>query len=348
MTDGNPPALKISGSRLFTRWMAQAQASLAFTTYQAGKVFFVGLLPDGALSVFERTFDRCMGLSVGDGRIWMAARNQLWRFEDFLEPGQIYEGYDARYVPVASHITGDVDVHDVHMLPDGQPVFAVTRFNAIATLAERGSFRVLWKPGFIDRIAAEDRCHLNGFAMEDGAPRYATCVGRSNVAEGWRDHRVNGGLVIDIQSDEIVADNLSMPHSPRLYRDKLWLVQSGTGEFGHLDRETGVFESLCFIPGFARGLSFIGDHALIGMSLPRGAKSFNGLALNDRLEREGTAPRCGICVVDLRTGNLEHQLILEGVVEELFDVAVLPGVRRPMALGMRNDEISFTIKPETA
>jgi hypothetical protein len=41
--------------------------SLAFTTYQAGKLFLIGLNPAARLSIFNRTFSRCMGL-WGDGQ----------------------------------------------------------------------------------------------------------------------------------------------------------------------------------------------------------------------------------------------------------------------------------------
>jgi uncharacterized protein (TIGR03032 family) len=347
MTLAVPPLLEVHGSRLFSNWLAQIEASLVFTTYQAGKVFFIGLEPEGALSIFERTFDRCMGIAVKDRRIWMSTRNQIWRMEDFLDQGQSVDGYDANYVPITGHVTGDVDIHDVHIRSDGQPVFAVTRFNLIATLGDRGSFRALWKPPFIDKVAAEDRCHLNGFALEGDTLRYATCVGKSNVSDGWRDHRVGGGLLIDIPSNEIISNSLSMPHSPRLYQHKLWLIQSGTGEFGYIEPENGEFKSLCFIPGFGRGLTFIGNYAIIGMSLPRDNRSFNGLPLNERLAKEGATPKCGLCVINLTTGDLEHQLILDGVVKELFDVAVIPDVIRPRALGLKNDEINYTIKPET-
>ena len=166
------------------------------------------------------------------------------------------------------------------------------------------------------------------------------------MSDGWRDHRRDGGLVLDVASSEVACAGLSMPHSPRLYRGALWLLQSGTGEFGRVDLDAGRFEPLCFIPGFARGVSFVGDYAVIGMSLPRENRSFNGLALNERLEREGATPKCGLAVVNLETGALEHLLILDGVVQELYDVAVLPGVIRPMALGFRNDDIAYTIRPE--
>ena len=105
--------------------------------------------------------------------------------------------------------------------------------------------------------------------MEVGVPRYVTAVGRSDVADGWREHRAGGGLVIDVQKNEVVLEGLSMPHSPRLYRGKLWLLDSGRGQFGYVDRERGVFEPVAFCAGYARGLTFHGDYALVGLSRPR-------------------------------------------------------------------------------
>jgi uncharacterized protein (TIGR03032 family) len=342
----NDRKLELTGSRLFTAWLAQARASLAFTTYQAGKLFLIGMRPDGRLSVFERTFSRCMGLGAADGTLWMSSLYQLWRLENFLDPGETRDGYDAIYVPVTGHTTGDIDIHDIHS-GDGRPVFVATRFNCLATTAERASFTPVWRPPFIDRLAAEDRCHLNGFAVRDGRPAFATCVAATNVAEGWREHRRDGGLVIDIASGEPVARGLSMPHSPRLHRDRLWLVQSGTGEFGHVDLATGRFQPVCFLQGYARGLAFVGDHTVIGVSRPRENRTFEGLALNERLAREGVGPLCHLAVVNLMTGDIEHRLTIEGVVEELYDVAVLPGIIRPSVIGFRTDEIRFLVRPAT-
>jgi uncharacterized protein (TIGR03032 family) len=132
----------------------------------------------------------------------------------------------------------------------------------------------------------------------------------------------------------------------RLHNGKLWLLQTGTGEFGHTDLTTGHFEPICFLPGFARGVSFIGDYAVFGLSRPRENGTFDDLALNERLTREGVSPKCELCVVNLKTGDLEHRLEIEGVVQELYDVAVLPNVIRPMALGFRSDEIRFTLRPD--
>ncbi|MEM9370463.1 MAG: TIGR03032 family protein [Pseudomonadota bacterium] len=344
--------LEIRASRLFAAWLAETGSSLAFTTYQAGKFFLIGTQPDGRMSIFERTFMRSMGLGVSGPAaqsFHMSSLFQLWRFENFLAPGETHQGYDAVYVPVNGHTTGDIDVHDIHGAEGEPPLFVATRFNCLASLSADHSFKPVWKPPFIDRIAAEDRCHLNGMAMGPSGdlPAFVTCVSNSNVAEGWREHRIGGGLVLEVKNGEPVATGLSMPHSPRLRDNKLWLVQSGTGEFGTVDLKNGTFEPICFLQGFARGVAFVGDHAVIGLSRPRSEASFSDLPVNERLEKEGVQPKCGLAVVNLKTGDIEHTLDIEGVVEELYDVAVLSGVRRPMALGFKTNEIRFMIRPET-
>ncbi len=341
------PKLEITASRLFGHWLAGQGASLAFTTYQAGKLFMIGARSDGTLSIFERSFPRCMGLCVGpSGTIWMSSLFQLWRFENFLDSGQTRDGHDAVYVPVTGHTTGDIDIHDIHIDLGGRPVFVATRYNCLATISERASFAPVWLPPFIDRLAAEDRCHLNGFDMLEGRLTYATCVGRSNVVEGWREHRRGGGILIDIASGETVARGLSMPHSPRLREGRLWLLQSGSGEFGYVDLATGRFEPVCFLRGFARGIAFLGSYAVIGVSRPRTNRTFEDLPLGERLDREGVGPVCHLAVVNLITGDVEHRLAIDGVVEELYDVAILPSVVRPSVVGFRNDDIRFMVKPQ--
>lgn len=331
------------GSRGLNGWLNDQKLSLAFTTYQAGKLFLIGLQPDGRLSIFERTFNRCLGL-WGDGQsLWMSSLFQLWRFENALEPGQSANGFDRVYVPQVGYVTGDLDIHDVSVDADGQVIFVNTLFGCLATTSERHSFIPLWKPKFISKLAAEDRCHLNGLAMDNGRPAYVSCVSQSDVADGWRNRRRDGGTIIDVSTDEFVATGLSMPHSPRLYRDRLWVLNSGTGEFGFIDRNKGSFESVAFCPGYLRGLSFVDNYAIVGLSQCRENRTFQGLALDDNLKSRDAEAHCGLCVIDLRTGDLVHWLWLEGIVRELYDVIILPGVRRPSALGFKTDEIHRTI-----
>ncbi len=333
------PSLEITGSRQFTAWLAEQNISLAFTTYQAGKVFFIGLQPNGKLSIFERSFNRCMGLWAEGSSLIMSELYQLWRFENALEAGQTHNGYDCLYVPQIGYVTGDLDIHDLAIDSEGQLVFVNTLFSCLATVSDRHSFVPLWQPPFISRLAAEDRCHLNGLAMRDDRPRYVTAVSQSDVADGWREKRQAGGCLIDVSSNEVILTGLSMPHSPRWYRDKLWLLNSGTGEFGYVDQKQKIFEPVAFCPGYLRGLAFNGDFAIVGLSKPRHNKTFSGLPLDERMHAKDVEPRCGLMIIDLRNGDIVHWLRIEGVVEELYDVAVLPGVRRPMVIGFKTDEI---------
>jgi uncharacterized protein (TIGR03032 family) len=333
------PKFDLMASRQFTGWMAETKLSLAFTTYQTGKLFLIGLKPDGKLSVFERTFNRCMGLCADGDGLYMSSLYQLWRFKNIIEPGQSSNGYDKVYLPITGHTTGDIDIHDIAVDENGRVVFVNTLFGCLATIDANSSFVPLWRPPFISKLAAEDRCHLNGLAMRNGKPRYVTAVSESDVADGWRDKRRDGGCVIDVQSNEIIARGLSMPHSPRFYKDKLWLLNSGTGEFGHVNLKSGKFEPLSFCPGYLRGLSFVDNFAIVGLSKPRANKTFNGLELNDALAKKNAEAQCALYVIDLSTGDAVHWLKMEGLVEELYDVVALPGVQRPMALGFKSDEI---------
>ncbi|NEP09403.1 MAG: TIGR03032 family protein [Symploca sp. SIO2C1] len=342
------PSLEIDASRQFTSWLAEQWASITFTTYQAGKVFFIGLQQSGKLSVFERTFERCMGLYAQGSTLYMSTLYQLWRLENALQPGQVHNGYDAVYVPQVGYITGDLDVHDVVVGKMGKTgensvVFVNTLFSCLATVSDTHSFVPLWQPPFISRLAAEDRCHLNGLALRDGQPAYVTAVSQSDIVEGWREKRRDGGCVIEVESNQVIVSGLSMPHSPRWYKGKLWLLNSGTGEFGYVDRKRGSFEPVAFCPGYLRGLAFSGDFAIVGLSKPRANKSFNGLVLNERLQSKDAQPRCGLLVIDLRSGDIVHSLRLEGVVSELYDIQILSKIQCPMAIGFKSAEICRVI-----
>jgi uncharacterized protein (TIGR03032 family) len=352
LSDSKPEAFALTTSRGFSEWLAGTGASIAFTTYQAGKLFLLGTKPDGSLSVFERSFPRCMGLGVSaDGRSFaLATQHTLIRFDDVTAGGgagpsqSVYAGADAVFAPHASWFTGDVDAHDVAFPPGGRPLFANTLFSCLASVSDGHSFRPLWKPPFVSRLAPEDRCHLNGMAVQDGRARYVTLVGTSDVADGWREHRRDGGAVWDIEADRPVLEGLSMPHSPRLHEGRLWLLNSGTGEFGWAN--AGRFEPVAFCAGYARGLAFIGRHAVVGLSLARENRTFAGLPLDEALAARGAEPRCGLLVIDTATGDTVAWARIEGVVRELFDVAVLPGVRRPALVGLLGDDIRRVVSLE--
>ncbi len=342
------PKLEITTSRQFNAWIAEQGISLGFTTYQAGKLFLIGLRDEQRLSIEERTLARCMGMVASGNSLWISSLYQIWRLENVMPEGEVHDGFDRIFVPKVSYVTGDCDVHDMAVDADGKLVFVNTLFGCLATTSETHSFRPLWRPPFISQIAAEDRCHLNGMAMAEGRPKYVTAVSQSDVADGWRDRREDGGVVIDVDSNEIVVSGLSMPHSPRYYDGKLWLLDSGSGFFGYADLDKGTFERVAFCPGYLRGLSFHGHFAIVGLSKQRGNRTFSGLALDGGLTERDADPRSGIYVIDLRTGSVVHWLRIEGIIEELYDVVVLPDVERATAIGFVTDEIRrvISVAPE--
>lgn len=325
-------------------FLGSQQIAVAVSSYQSGKFYLLGQNVDGGLLVHERFFHKAMGICVADrDTILLATLFQIMRFRNVLGPGQqINNLQDACYVPREIFTTGELDVHDIGLLKDGRIVFVNTLYNCLASTSGRHSFTPLWKPPFISKIIKEDRCHLNGLAMEDGVPRYVTAVSKSDTVDGWRDRRSDGGIVVDVRSGEIVIGGLSMPHSPRLHRGKLWVLNSGTGEIGWVERgssaEGATFHVLAFCPGFVRGLAFHGKYAFVGLSKPRYDR-FEGLALDRKLAEADSEPWCGMQVIDLDTGACEHWFRIDGPVAELYDLGVVPGVVRPMAIGFATNEI---------
>ena len=292
-------AITMGCSRGFAQWLLANRVSIALTSYQSGRLYLIGVDGNGALSVHERAFERSMALCRSGRSLWLATAYQLWRFENRPSAGAGLP--DACFAPREARITGDIDIHDLGVLADGRLVFVNTLHSCIATISHEHSFTALWKPAFVSALMPEDRCHLNGMAMQGGAITHASAICRSDVSHGWRDRRATGGVLIDVAGDAIVAEGLCMPHSPRWHEGRLWLLNSGRGELGTVDLASGRFEPVAFLPGFLRGLAFAGRFAIVGLSKPRDG-SFSGLPLDAALRERDADPRCGVYIVDTRSG----------------------------------------------
>jgi uncharacterized protein (TIGR03032 family) len=333
--DSAEQAVEYSLSPGLVARLANLEISIAFTSYQSAILYFLGRGGEGA-HLHQSGLPKPMGIYVeGPGRLTLASGAHIVRFRNVLAPHErVNDAFDACYVPRTFHLTGDLDLHDIGVDADDRPVFVNTRFNCLATLSPKHSFEATWRPPFITGLLEGDKCHLNGLAMRKGRPAYVTSVSRSDVIDGWRDRRADGGVVIDVEADAVVCEGLSMPHSLRMHRGELWLVNSGTGELGvveGLGGGMGRFAPRAFCPGFLRGLAFRDKYAFVGLSKPR-YKRFEGLALDERLRQADADPWCGVQIIDLDTGGCVDWLRIDGAVAELYDIAVIPGFARPMAL----------------
>jgi uncharacterized protein (TIGR03032 family) len=321
----------------FPALLAELGASLLVSTYQSGRLIAVRC--DGTtLNTHFRAFASPMGIAVARGRFALGTQRHVWEYHDqpavarkLSPPGQ----HDACFLPRKSHVTGDIRVHELAYARDGLWLVN-TRFSCLASLDDQHSFVPRWRPPFVSGLAAEDRCHLNGLAVVDGRVRFVTALGATDSAQGWREEKASGGVLLDVPSGAMVARQLSMPHSPRWHGGRLWVLESGKGEVGVVDLASGRVETVAQLPGFTRGLAFAGPYAFVGLSQVRESNVFGGLPLSARLQEK----RCGVWVMDVRTGGVVAFLRFEGQVQEIFDVQVLAGVRYPEIAEPESDLIA--------
>jgi uncharacterized protein (TIGR03032 family) len=252
-------------------------------------------------------------------------------------------------LPRVAHFTGDLNIHDLAYGRDGLWVVN-TRFSCLAVLSAEFSFVPRWRPKFVSQTAPEDRCHLNGLAMVEGRPKYATALGETDTPGGWRENKAMGGVLIDVDANEVVLHGLSMPHSPRWHDGRLYVLNSGTGELWRVEPHDGTYDVVCALPGYLRGLCFVGRFALVGLSQIRERHIFGGMPV-----QQNAGPlKCGVAVVDTQSGQSIGMFEFTSGVEEIYDVQFLPGTRRPMILNLDKEatrqaftapEFSYWLRP---
>ena len=310
----------------FPEFLNQLGSSMIVSTYQTGKLI-TARYDGGQLNTHFRDFPRPMGLAVAPGRIAVGTRAEVLDYRNFpaVAPKVEPRGkHDACFLPRNKHFTGDIRIHEIEFA-QGELWMVATNFSCLATLDAEHSFIPRWKPPFISALTSEDRCHLNGLCVIDDAPRYVTALGETDEAGGWRENKASGGILMDVESGEIVLTGLSMPHSPRWFEDRLWVLESGKGTLSVADLDAGTVETVAELPGFTRGLLFAGGLAFIGLSQVRETATFGGLPLMERLDER----LCGVWAVNPHSGQIAGFLRFEELVQEVFDVALLPGVRYP-------------------
>lgn len=323
----------------FAEWLAGSGGSLAISTYQAGRLFMVGW-NGRQVSFLPRAFDRPMGLDVSGRRMALATRHSLFLFANAsaLAPGYLTpDRYDALYLPHVEYHLPDLQIHDLAYA--GDELWMVnTRMSCLCVPSVDATFEPRWRPRFIDDLAPEDRCHLNGLAVRDGRPAFVTALGTRNTPQGWRADKDRGGVVIDVASNEIVLQGLAMPHSPRWHAGALWLLNSGEGQLLRIGAD-GRAEVVCELPAYLRGLTFVDGCALVGLCQIRDKQVFGGMPVAMR----HPDLLCGIAVIDLVTGRQRGLMRFTEGCSEIYDLRFLPGVQRPNVLNLAKDDLKRAI-----
>lgn len=323
-------------STSFADVLRRIGATLLVSTYQAGKLGVISAVEKGLRFSFLN-FDQAMGVAVGPQRLAVGAKGQIWFFESNrqIAPTLAPAGqYDACYLARSAHVTGGIHCHELAWGAGGELWVVNTLFSCLATLDDGYSFVPRWRPPFIRDLAGEDRCHLNGLAMDEGRPRFVTVMAESNEPAGWRPNKSTTGCVLEVASGSAVSRGLAMPHSPRWYNGRLWVLNSGYGSLEVVDLATGQRDTVATMPGYTRGLAFAGPLAFVGLSRIRETAVFGGVPIAERRE----ALKCGVGVVNLETGQTIATLEFETGVEEIFDVQIIPNARSAYLCGPRTDQ----------
>lgn len=372
--------------RHFIGWLDDVGGSFVFSSYKRNQVIFIGssvnkdtktVVPSLWISEFLRPMGLCVtqgvlgtrGAPSLPGSFIVGSANVLW---EHMENGPQeshdpkFTDFDKSYIPRTLHVINDIDCHDIVQDINGQIYFISALFGCVCIPSRTSSFRVFWSPPWQSKIAAEDRCHLNGLCCDaSGKPRYASAIARTDVRGGWRENRTSG-VIYDITNNKLVCKDICMPHSPRWHQNRLWVLESGTGYLGYVDFTTSItsknpltdeeethhkFIPLVFIPGYLRGLSFIGSkYALVGSSLDRHEKVFQDIPLGVNIKKKGVTAKCGVFIIDLDSQDVIHEVVFNQTVKnpinEIYDVCSIPGAKRVIAENVNDGKLLRSYKIE--
>lgn len=363
----------------FPRILHGLKISLAVTSYQAQRLFFVRSTGD-SIEINYKFFPRPMGIYADRERLTLGTLSQVIEFkrnDDLLrriQQGELdqpenmtrkvlekdsekkaelqerrnqelaaVKKADALYLARASLTTGMINIHDIAWGDGGLWVVNST-FSCLATLSPSCSFVARWKPPFIAKLVPEDRCHLNGMAMKDGRPRYVTTFNRSNSRDSWVESDESEGTLIDVETNEILLEGLSMPHSPRYYRDRVYLCDSGRGEILVYDPRTGKRTTVIKLQGFPRGMNFYGPLLFVGLSQIRTSEK----RPPPPIAAEFAETYSGIWVINLDDHSVVAYIRFTGDVQQVYDIAIIPDSVSPELIDNSDSLIRHTFDYQEA
>ena len=318
--------------------MVAKKVCILITSYQSGRLFVIGAEDNGGVVLQQHQFDRAMGISAYQGGFVFATLHQLWRYSLMNPMDKASNHGRPLLLPQACFYTGFVNCHDVAQLPGGDIIYASTLFNCVAKAALISNFEPVWAPPFIKELVPEDRCHVNGLAVDNGKLRFVSVLGESAKKGGWRDD-LSQGVIFDMRTNRVIASNLWMPHSPRVRDRRLYALESGRGSFGTLNN--GKISEQLLLPGYPRGLDFCERTAAIGYSRPRPG-SGDKLPLSERLKASGIEAGCGVVLYETSTSKVFHSIHFPAGVDEIYDVAFLHGTSNPRLIHPASNEMIKT------
>lgn len=309
------------------------KCTIAFSTYQAGKLIFLSPKDSNSIVQLPRNFHKPMGIALHPekDKLALATRDEVLVFSNSPELAKTYPKspgkYDALYLPRATYYTSPLDLHDLHYGKDNR-LFAVnTLFSCVMEIGDDYHFVPYWTPPFIQKLESIDACHMNGMILENGLPKYVSAFGQGNTPQSWRQTLLDSGLMMDVQTNEVIADQLAMPHSPMLIDGDIYILLSATGELVKINRENGQKEVLANFQAFVRGMGYYKGYLFIGISkLRKSSETFGKLSFADQDQE------AGIVIYHLANRAYVGKISYQNSVDEIYDLKILADKLRPNIL----------------
>jgi uncharacterized protein (TIGR03032 family) len=323
---------KLSYTAEFGRLLQRTKSTLAISVYQAGKILLFDTDESGNLKITPISYPKPMGICSDGNKLAIATINELHIYKD--EPqlakklSSEQRDFKHLYFPRQTFHCGMIDLHDIDFV--NQRITGVnTLFSCICQFDDEHNFTPIWKPYFISENTPEDRCHLNGMAQVDGKLKYITALGHQDKPGSWRKDITNSGILMDIPENKILVDGLAMPHSPRWYNGKIYLLESAKGELVEIDPISFKKTTKARLNGLVRGLTIVDGLAFIGISTVREkSKTFN------KLDDSVKAEHASIEIIDIASGITLGNLVFKTDIKEIYDVQLLQNVQAAGIFGL--------------
>lgn len=323
---------KLSYTGEFGNLLHRTKSTLAISVYQAGKILLFDTDDAGNLKITPISYPKPMGICSSGNKLAIATISELHIYKD--EPqlanrlSSEQRNFKHLYFPRQTYHCGMIDLHDIDFV-NAKITGVNTLFSCICQFDDEHSFTPIWTPYFITENTPEDRCHLNGMTQVDGKLKYITALGHQDEPGSWRKDITNSGILMDIPENKIVVDGLAMPHSPRWYDNKIYLLESAKGELVEIDPITYKKTTKARLNGLVRGLSIVDGLAFIGISTVREkSKTFN--KLDDRVKAE----HASIEIIDIASGMTLGNLTFKTEIKEIYDVQLLENVQAAGIFGL--------------
>ncbi len=275
--------------------LTKFKSILAFSTDRANQLVFLIPAVDNFL-IKKMRISRVKGFDYNNGKLAVMGSRHLFVYNKFnLQKPKLNKKI----------VAGITKAHDVQIV-NNQIIFCNTEKSFVSTFNHKFTHQ---QPSFISNLTVKDCCHLNGLAVTEKAKCYVTCLSKSNEEFGWKKDLTQGVLYALENNKEILGD-LHIPHSPRIYKRKLYFLESGKGQLSVcLNNKKKV---LLKTSNFLRGLCFYQDLAFIGVSSVRS---------NRKLPVKSKT--AGIIVFDLKSKKIVARYELDNF-KEIYDLKLLP------------------------